>query len=360
MISTKGQGLGLLEPLASLEEQFSEANTRAKLQELARTSEHYRRSRGDGNCFYRAAGFAFLERLLLTQDARLGPFLQRMQAVRIPEAVHKAQELQEQLSIVLHAARRGDLQNVYEILLSSTVADHAFIWGIRLLCAEYCREAVAKEMCLNGLPLDVAIEATHGVSVEAYCEGELLAFGSEAESMTLHILALCLGAHVRTVQIDRSAGPAPTSDFPDEALNGAEPDVFLLFKPGHYDILYGDATVRAFALKKQEDFGLERSCLVPIKCLICMDDEDLTFLCGRPPCGCIICDDCMSRATDTKCMVCKEDLTDFLARLQAASTPGSERLGGPAAFVPASTYPDLDPPHLVQRVPQEDPFPQAL
>jgi hypothetical protein len=292
--------------------------------------------------------------------------LERLESVAIPEPVPQALELQEQLGAVLHAARKGDVRNVYETLLSSTIADNAFVWAIRVLCAQYCRESVANEMCLNGLPLDVAIEATHGVSVEAYCEGELLAFGSEAENMTLHILALCLGAHVRTVQIDRSAAPAPTYDFNDDASSGAVPDVFLLFKPGHYDILYGDAKVRQFALMKQQDYGLEKSCTFPAKCVVCLDDDDLTFLCGRPPCGCIICDDCMCRAplpgtigdVSATCPVCKTDVSAFLARLRAAQEPGSERQDGAAPYVPAATYPDLDPPHLVQRVPQEDPFPQ--
>lgn len=41
---------------------------RTKIQGLARSYSSFRRSRGDGNCFFRAFLFAYLENILQRQD----------------------------------------------------------------------------------------------------------------------------------------------------------------------------------------------------------------------------------------------------------------------------------------------------
>ena len=48
-------------------------------------------------------------------------------------------------------------------------------------------------------------------------------------------LTAAAGLAVRVVYLDRGEGAAPTShDFPE----GAAPSLHLLYRPGHYDILY--------------------------------------------------------------------------------------------------------------------------
>merc|ERR1719426_202868 len=70
MIPTRGGGLGFVERIADLEEQFSDPTTKQKLQILGRSAPLYRRSRGDGNCFYRAVGFGLLEQLVSAAPAQ--------------------------------------------------------------------------------------------------------------------------------------------------------------------------------------------------------------------------------------------------------------------------------------------------
>merc|ERR1719490_90880 len=62
MIPTRSGQLGLAEPLSVLEEQFVNPEIRRKLDVMKGDYGAYRRCRGDGNCFYRALGFAYLER----------------------------------------------------------------------------------------------------------------------------------------------------------------------------------------------------------------------------------------------------------------------------------------------------------
>lgn len=57
------------------------------------------------------------------------------------------------------------------------------------------------------------------------------------ESDHIHIIALCsaLGACVRVEYMDRGeGGSVKAHDFPE----GQTPKVFLIYRPGHYDILY--------------------------------------------------------------------------------------------------------------------------
>lgn len=57
------------------------------------------------------------------------------------------------------------------------------------------------------------------------------------ESDHIHIIALtaAIGVPVRVVYLDRGQGGNVTShDFPE----GSQPKLFLIYRPGHYDILY--------------------------------------------------------------------------------------------------------------------------
>lgn len=56
------------------------------------------------------------------------------------------------------------------------------------------------------------------------------------ESDHIHIIALCtaLGVGVRVEYMDRGDTHVKAHDFPE----GSTPKVFLIYRPGHYDILY--------------------------------------------------------------------------------------------------------------------------
>ncbi len=56
------------------------------------------------------------------------------------------------------------------------------------------------------------------------------------ESDHMHAIALgtVLKVGIRVVYLDRGESSPPTHDFPDEC----QPTIHLLYRPGHYDILY--------------------------------------------------------------------------------------------------------------------------
>ena len=64
----------------------------------------------------------------------------------------------------------------------------------------------------------------------------IAAAGEDALTMFAQVIALssALQVGVRVVHLDRSAGPLNHHDFPD----GQPPSVHLLYRPGHYDLIY--------------------------------------------------------------------------------------------------------------------------
>jgi len=62
------------------------------------------------------------------------------------------------------------------------------------------------------------------------------------ESDHIHIIALtdALGVSIRVEYVDRTGSPDVNHhDFPEDfQVDGQKPQITLLYKPGHYDVLY--------------------------------------------------------------------------------------------------------------------------
>lgn len=62
--------------------------------------------------------------------------------------------------------------------------------------------------------------------------------GEEAEQLEMSALLATLDVGVRVYQLDRSEGPFAVYILPDERFKGRGELVTLLYRPGHYDLLY--------------------------------------------------------------------------------------------------------------------------
>ena len=71
-------------------------------------------------------------------------------------------------------------------------------------------------------------------TVKEFCHQEVEPMYKESDH--IHIIAICtaLGVGVRVEYMDRGDHHVIGHDFPDHL----KPTVFLLYRPGHYDILY--------------------------------------------------------------------------------------------------------------------------
>merc|ERR1719422_945873 len=74
-----------------------------------------------------------------------------------------------------------------------------------------------------------------GRSVAEFCSTEVEPMYKESDHIHIIGLTAAAGIGVRVIYLDRGTGDAPTHhDFPE----GKPPALHLLYRPGHYDILY--------------------------------------------------------------------------------------------------------------------------
>lgn len=191
-----------------------------------------RRVRKDGNCFYRGFLYRYLEYLTESQN--------RDELARIQDVVRgsKAKLLQvgydesaidmfwEMLVELLDQVPTLTLEALHEKMNDENGVSPHVVW--------FCRALSATHIKLNVDQFAPFIMDENGnVDVEAFCRTEVEPVNHECEQV--QIIALTDMLHV-PVAIEYLDGSGETSCivFPD----GAQPNVTLLYRPGHYDILY--------------------------------------------------------------------------------------------------------------------------
>jgi len=205
----------------------------SKLGEIKKDYSHLRRVRGDGNCFYRAYLFAMMERVIgdpagaKAVKAILESYLQKLtgegglgyQRDAIEMFYDECIEPLDAMIAGTYSAEK----------LEATFRDYSSSNGIvffsRLICSCYLQ--VEEEHFAPFL-------MGEGLSVKDYVQREVEPLDKEVEQ--LQIIALCqaLNMPLRIVYLDRSDGPVNHHDFPE----GSQPEAFMLYRPGHYDLLY--------------------------------------------------------------------------------------------------------------------------
>jgi len=305
MIPTRSGQLGLAEPLQALEEQFVNPEIRRKLDVMKGDYGAYRRCRGDGNCFYRALGFAYLEREVwqdVSPGAAVHPSRPSSFASLLRKVEHNMQELpcsRVYVESALKQMREGfptwerRPAALYTTFLTDSSMDASLVWIIRALCALACLEHKDSDSVTGDLgTLSFFLcEVLGHASIETFLEQELLRNGAEASDCVQLFAPVALeGCELRLVQLDRTVSEGMSrpvehdfkvprtsdSDLATSMDNWPCPDsdrLCLLFKPGHYDILYVNAHAEK-VLKLQATMQLERRCCEPWKCLTRFDTEE--------------------------------------------------------------------------------------
>ncbi|XP_064293550.1 ubiquitin thioesterase OTUB1 [Phalacrocorax carbo] len=200
-----------------------------KIKDLLQKYSYIRKTRPDGNCFYRAFGFAHLEALL--ED---GQELQRFKEV----SARSKEELVAQgfteftiedfhntfMELIERVERRVPLPELLAAFNEPSTSDYLVVY-LRLLtsgCLQRHRRFF--EQFLEG-----------GRSIKEFCQQEVEPMCKESDH--IHIIALARALHVSILveYMDRGEGGATNPHvFPE----GSQPRVCLLYRPGHYDILY--------------------------------------------------------------------------------------------------------------------------
>ncbi|KAI0821438.1 cysteine proteinase [Irpex lacteus] len=221
---------------------------------------HVRRTRGDGDCFYRSLAFAWIERLLLSPSKDI--------------AVATALSLLDSSLDVLKAAGFQDLvfEDFYDVLvnlirhivvpgpdgqiLTSATLLQAFqdpetsnciVVFLRMFTSAVIRTSVE-----DYAPFLFHPETGEDIAPQDFCERFVEATGKEADHIQITALTKALKINIQVAYLDGHS--ASTVNFVDFLNNeegiendGGKPPV-LLYRPGHYDILESQVEAEAEAV----------------------------------------------------------------------------------------------------------------
>ncbi|XP_059316240.1 OVARIAN TUMOR DOMAIN-containing deubiquitinating enzyme 1 [Lycium ferocissimum] len=247
--------VGDKEPVSSLQAEYQSGSPilLQKIKVLSEQCAAIRRTRGDGNCFFRSFMFAYLEHILNSQDQAE---VQRVKA-NIEECKKTLLSLGyaeftfedffalfiEQLESVLQGSE--DSISHDELLQRSrdpSVSDYVVMFLRFVTSGEIRKRSGFFEPFILGLT---------NSSVEQFCKSSVEPMGEESDHVHITALSDALGVPVRVVYLDRSSCEnssinlnhhdfIPTcgnvgNNGDSETIN---PFITLLYRPGHYDVLY--------------------------------------------------------------------------------------------------------------------------
>ncbi|KAL7875975.1 hypothetical protein AOLI_G00109380 [Acnodon oligacanthus] len=217
--------------LSVLQKEYAEEDTiyQLKIKDLHKKYSYIRKTRPDGNCFYRAFGFSHLESLL--DDSKE---LQKFKAVAAKSKLDLVNQgfteftIEDFHNTFMDLIELCEKQPALGELLSSfndqSVSDYVVVY-LRLLTSGYLqREHTFFQHFIEG-----------GRSVKEFCQQEVEPMSKESDHIHIIALAQALNVSILVEYMDRGEGGTVNHHvFPE----GSEPRIFLLYRPGHYDILY--------------------------------------------------------------------------------------------------------------------------
>lgn len=224
--------IGDREDLISLKNEYMNDDIyHKKVVDLSKKYDSIRRTRPDGNCFFRAFGFAYLEYLLDKKD-EYESFREvaekskdKLIALRFPKfTVEDFHDIF--MEVVNTIGEGGDdrRSELYRMFNEQGYSDY-FVVYLRLIASAHLQE--------NADFYQNFIEGNR--TVIDFCHQEVEPMYKESDHIHIIALSSVLNVGVRVRYMDRGdESEVIAHDFPE----GSPPRIHLLYRPGHYDILY--------------------------------------------------------------------------------------------------------------------------
>uniref|UniRef100_A0A7S0VJI6 ubiquitinyl hydrolase 1 n=1 Tax=Polytomella parva TaxID=51329 RepID=A0A7S0VJI6_9CHLO len=255
--ASKVNVIGDMEELPILTKEYTDKNYFNKIASIKNQYNTFRRVQSDGNCFYRAFIYGYLEQLISTRDEIE---CERMLACLLSKFdVLCAQGFdslvfEETLDALMNYIKRiasfpsssfsatpcsnDDALNADELQLafrdSSTSFDLMVIMLLRLITS--C-EIQSKEDFF----LPFILGMSNSLSCSSFCRSHVEPMNEESDHIHIVALSNSLGVPLRVVYLDAGdsiVGAAEHDFIPVNWDPESPPRVVLLYRPGHYDILY--------------------------------------------------------------------------------------------------------------------------
>ncbi|KEG12775.1 otubain [Trypanosoma grayi] len=188
--------------------------------------------RRDGNCFFRCAVFALLERTLGNEELAAG-LQKRATALR--------EKLIEDYGVFVEDFCEVALDVIQQIVSGKCTTSTALHALATREDSEYMlyfyRYAVSNYIRTHRDDFLPFVMGLNYDSVDAFCRAEVDAVASESDHVQVVAFAKCFQLHIVVEYLDGSEGTR-TTQHTFSGGDDACAAVTLLYRPGHYDLLY--------------------------------------------------------------------------------------------------------------------------
>ncbi|XP_007447397.1 PREDICTED: ubiquitin thioesterase OTUB2 [Lipotes vexillifer] len=199
-----------------------------KIQELSKRFTAIRKTKGDGNCFYRALGYSYLESLL-GKSREILKFKERV--LQTPNDLlaagfeeHKFQNFFNAFySVVELVEKHSSVSSLLRVFNDQSASDR-IVQFLRLLTSafirnrgDFFRHFIDEEM-----------------DIKDFCTHEVEPMAMECDHIQITALSQALNIALQVEYVDEMDTALNHHVFPEAAI----PSVYLLYKTSHYNILY--------------------------------------------------------------------------------------------------------------------------
>jgi len=214
-----------------LEEYKNNAKFLTKIQDAIKKYTGFRRIRGDGNCFYRAYLFGCFQYLATSSDEPVKRVLVKNFADSKDKLV--AQGVAEYIVEDFWENLMGEVKWIEDSHPPvDQIVEHFSDQNLSDYLVSYARLITSSHLKTHAAEYTPFLPP--GYSVNSFVAAEVEPMGKECDYVQCVALAKEVGLGVRIEYLDQSGGPLNSHILPE----GSAPHVHLLYRPGHYDVLY--------------------------------------------------------------------------------------------------------------------------
>lgn len=200
-----------------------------KMGKLCKNYRSMRRVRPDGNCFFRGFGYSYFEKLLSdeTEWKRFQTLVAASKDQLLSQGFPKftLEDFYDSFMDVVNRLGGESKMTIEELnntFNDAGTSDYLVVYLRLLTSGQLQKEEDFYQNFVEG-----------DKTIREFCQQEVEPMYRESDHMHAIALGSALKVGIRVVYLDR--GEASTAhDFPEDCT----PSVYLLYRPGHYDILY--------------------------------------------------------------------------------------------------------------------------
>uniref|UniRef100_A0A2H8TDF9 ubiquitinyl hydrolase 1 n=2 Tax=Melanaphis sacchari TaxID=742174 RepID=A0A2H8TDF9_9HEMI len=221
--------IGEKEELTSLETEYiNDPVYLTKIQDLNKKYKCMRRARPDGNCFFRSFAFAYFE-YLIDHNEEYKHFKERAlkskdELISCGFTQFTLEDFHDTFMEVVNLIGEGQHEKLYDTFNMQGYSDYVVVYLRLITSGQLQKDAEFYKHFIEG-----------DRTVVEFCHQEVEPMFKESDHIHIIALSTALNVGVRVRYMDRGeSSEAIAHDFPE----GSPVCVHLLYRPGHYDILY--------------------------------------------------------------------------------------------------------------------------